>query len=80
MGRRRRPHNTGVEEAGSHPNGAKEAGAKQCVRDSRGAGVEETGLSHPGSVGSGAKRIGPNTSARSRAGASDARIRETRAE
>jgi hypothetical protein len=65
---------------GSHPSGMEEVGAKQCGRDGRGIGVEETGPSHPCNMGSGAKGSGPNAGARSGVGMSGARIRETRVE
>jgi hypothetical protein len=55
MGRRRRPCNAGVEDAGSHQSGMEEVGVKQCERGWRGADVEETGPFHPSGVGSGRK-------------------------
>jgi hypothetical protein len=80
VGRRRRAHAPVWKRQGSHPSGMEEVGAKQCGRDGRGIGVEETGPSHPCNMGSGAKGSGPNAGARSGVGMSGARIRETRVE
>jgi hypothetical protein len=75
VGRRHRPRNVGVEEAGES--------SEQRGRGGRGVSVEETGPSHLGSVGSGAEGSGPNAgvgSAASAGGRASARIRKTRAE